>query len=122
MRILIGTIACCLLAWSVFGQTDRGNISGIITDPAGAVVPAAPIEATNTATGAVFPAQSTDTGNYTISQLPAGTYELTVKVPGFKTFIRKGLQVEVSQTIPIDISLEVGAASDSVTITAEATL
>ena len=93
-------IAFCVAA---FAQSDRGTITGTISDPAGAVIAGAMIEAKNVATGAVYPTASSDTGNYTIAQLPAGTYELTVTVPGFKKYVRGGLQVEVAANIRIDV-------------------
>jgi hypothetical protein len=118
------TITFCLLAivFAAFAQSDRGTITGTISDPAGAVVAAAGIEAKNTATGAVYPTASSTTGNYTITQLPVGAYELTVTVPGFKKFIRSGLTVEVAATLRIDATLEVGSAAESVTVTETTTL
>src|SRR5215472_12425008 len=116
------SIAFCLVAveFAVFAQSDRGMITGTVSDPAGAVVAAAAIEARNVATGAVYPVASSATGNYTIAQLPAGNYELTVTVMGFKKFVRTGLMVEVAGTVRVDAALEVGSATESVTITAEA--
>jgi len=80
----------------------------------------AAVEAKNTATGAVYPVASSATGNYTIAQLPAGAYELTVTVPGFKKYVRGGLQVEVAATVRIDVALEVGGSTESVTVEAAA--
>ncbi len=122
MRSLL--IALCLLvsAFAAFAQSDRGTITGTIADPGGAVIANAGIEARNVATGAVYPVQSSATGNYTIAQLPAGTYELTVTVMGFKKFIRTGLAVEVAGTLRVDAALEVGSATESVTVTEAATL
>ena len=111
-----------LLASGLFAQSDRGTITGTIADPAGAVVANAPIEAKNAENGALYEAASTATGNYTIGQLPAGTYEVSVTVPGFKKYVRAGLAVQVAQIIRIDIALEVGSASESVTITEAAPL
>jgi hypothetical protein len=70
-------------------QSDRGTITGTVSDPAGAVVAGAPIEARNVETGAVYQAATTATGNYTLAQLPTGTYELTVTVTGFKKYVRQ---------------------------------
>src|SRR5215471_6735984 len=112
-------LAC---ASAMLAQSDRGTITGTISDPAGAVIASAPIEAHNTETGAVYPAATSTTGNYTIAQLPAGTYELTVTVPGFKKLVRPGLIVQAAQTIRVDATLEVGNATESVTINAEAPL
>jgi hypothetical protein len=69
-----------LLASVAFAQSDRGTITGTITDPAGAIVANAHIEARSLQTDAVYTAASTTTGNYTLSQLPVGTYELTASV------------------------------------------
>ena len=122
MRLLKFTVFISLISAVGFAQTDRGTITGTITDPAGAVVANAAIEARNTATGAVYTAASSTTGNYTIAQLPVGTYDLTITVMGFKKFVRTGLTVEVAGTLRIDGRLEVGAATESVTVTEAAPL
>ena len=80
------------------------------------------IEAKQLETGSVFPTTSTDTGNYTLTQLPVGPYEITATLTGFKKFVRSGLTVQVAQTMRIDIPLEIGASSESVTVSAEASL
>jgi hypothetical protein len=122
MRSLKTVLLSFLVAFGVYAQSDRGTITGTIADPAGAVIAGAAIEARNTATSAVYPVQSSATGNYTIAQLPVGAYDLTVSVAGFKKFVRTGLVVEVAGTLRIDATLEVGAASESVTVQAEAPL
>ena len=103
-------------------QTDRGTITGTVTDPTGAVVPGATIHARNTATGAEYDTVSTATGNYTIPSLLAGTYDLTVAAAGFEKYIQHGIGVEVVQVLRVDIVLKVGAATESVTINADAPL
>src|SRR5690348_15425646 len=109
-------------AAAIYAQSDRGTITGTISDPAGAVIANAAVEARNTETGATYPVEATSTGNYTIVQLPAGTYELSVSVPGFKKFIRQGLIVQAAQAIRVDAALEVGNATESVTVEAAAPL
>jgi hypothetical protein len=111
-----------LLSSVAFAQGDRGTITGTIADPAGAVVSGAAIEARNIATGAVYPTASSDTGNFTLSQLPTGTYELTTAVAGFKKYVRQNVSLGVAQIMRLDIALEVGAATDSITISDAATL
>src|SRR5947209_9704184 len=69
-------------SFSSFAQSDRGNINGTVTDASGGVVPNATVVAKNVETGSVSQAATTGTGNYTIPQLPAGAYELSVHVPG----------------------------------------
>ena len=122
MRSLLKALVFLFVVLTLFAQTDRGTITGRIIDPAGAVVANAAIEARNTGTGAVSRVASSATGNYTIAQLPSGTYELSVTVTGFKKFIRSGLTIEAAQTIRVDAALEVGSATESVTVTEAATL
>ena len=119
LRLIAFLVAGASLA---FGQAGTGTITGTVTDPAGASVPGATIEARNVETGVVFPAVSTTTGNYTISQLPIGNYVVTVKVQGFKTYTHTNLALTATQVMKEDVALQVGAASDSVTVTEEATL
>jgi hypothetical protein len=120
--VRLRTLAFFLLASVAFAQGDRATITGTISDPAGAVVANAPIEAKNTQTGAVYQAASTATGNYTLSQLPVGSYEVTVAVPGFKKYVRQNIVLQVAQVLRQDIGLEVGSASEAVTVSAEVTL
>jgi hypothetical protein len=111
-----------LAATAALAQSDRGTITGTVSDPAGAVVADATVEARNAATDGVYQAATTTTGNYTLSQLPVGSYALTVSVPGFKTYVRSGITVPVAQTLRIDVLLEVGAASESIRVEANAAL
>jgi hypothetical protein len=107
---------------TAFGQVGNGTITGIVTDPAGAVVPGAAVEAKNTETGVVFPSVSTAAGNYTIPDLPVGVYTVTVKVQGFKTYTHSNLALGATRTIEENVSLQVGNATEAVTVTAEASL
>jgi hypothetical protein len=122
-RSLLAACFCLLLVCgTVLGQTDRGTITGTITDPAGAIVPGATINSKNINTGVIYQAGSTETGNYTLAQLPVGTYEMSVSVPGFKQFVRTGITVLSAQTLRIDIKLEVGDITETVTVNADAPL
>src|SRR5690242_21460611 len=124
MSMKLLKIAVCSLALALVGlsQSDRGTITGTIADPAGAVIANAAVEIRNVETGAVYQAGASATGNYTLAQLPAGNYELSVTVPGFKKFVRKNVTVEVAQTYRVDVVLEVGSNTESVTVTASAPL
>src|SRR5215472_12959245 len=122
MRLTRGLPLLLVCASAMFAQSDRGTITGTISDPAGAVVANAAIEARNTETGAVYPVASSATGNYTLAELPAGTYEVTVTTPGFKKYVRPGLIVQAAQIIRVDAAMEVGNASESVTINEQAPL
>jgi hypothetical protein len=122
MRLFSLSIGLLAFAVVVAAQSERGGITGTISDPVGAVVASAPIQAKNVDSGAIYDTTSTNTGNYTLAQLPAGAYEVTVTVPGFKRYTRGGLTVQVAQTVRVDIAMEVGTASESVTVTESAPL
>src|SRR5436309_7828532 len=99
------TAVLFLFACAAFAQTDRGTITGTITDPTGAVIANAPIEARNVETAQVYPVVSTATGNFTVAQLPPGQYELDVTVAGFKKFQRRGMTLSPTQVMRIDITM-----------------
>ena len=122
MKSLISAVCALLITSAAFAQTDRGTITGTVLDPAGAVVPGATVEAKNTATGQEYTVGTTGTGNYTMANLPAGAYEFTVTAMGFKKLVRPGVTVQVAETTRQDATLEVGAVSDTVTVTGEAPL
>jgi len=103
-------------------QSDRGSVTGTVTDPTGAVVPTAGVSLKNVATGAVYNTVTTATGNYTIPSLPVGRYNLTVTAAGFNQYIQEGIDVQVAQTARIDVVLKVGSTSESVTVEANAPL
>ncbi|HEX5431025.1 MAG TPA: carboxypeptidase-like regulatory domain-containing protein, partial [Bryobacteraceae bacterium] len=117
-------IAACLLLAAPLApaQTDRGAITGTVADPSGAAVAHAAVSAANAATGAIFLTTTTRTGNYAIGQLPYGVYRLSVAARGFKKYIRENLRVEVAQAVRIDVSLDVGLVSDSISVSAESSL
>src|SRR5580704_16444481 len=109
-------ISLWLLASLAFGQGANGTITGTIIDPTGLAVAGATVEARNIETGVVYAGASTAAGNYAVSNLPVGTYELTVKVPGFKTYNHTNLAMAAAQVLKEDIRLDVGATSESITV------
>ncbi len=111
-----------ILASAAFAQSDRGTVTGTVVDPTGAAIANAPVQAKNSETGVVYEGATSSTGNYTISQLPAGPYAISMSAPGFKQYTREGLTVEVAQVLRVDITLQVGASTESITVTGAATL
>ncbi len=105
-----------------FGQTSLATVTGTISDPTGAVVANAPVSLKNVDNGQVYAAASTDTGNYTVTQLPIGDYDLTVMSPGFKAYTHTKFHLAAGQTMREDIALQVGQSTESVTVTAESSL
>ncbi len=86
MRTTLCSVLFLMLVLPAFSQSDRGTITGTVTDPAGSVIPNAAITARNADTGAQYDTVTTPTGNYTLAQLPAGNYSINVKFAGFSDF------------------------------------
>src|SRR5260370_861544 len=121
MRTALISLAVCLLANSVFAQSDVGGatLNGTVVDPSGASVAKAKITATNEATGFVRTTETNDSGLYTFTRLPVGSYDITAEMQGFKTAKRTGLALNVGAVATIDVMLEVGTAQEQVSVTAE---
>src|SRR5215471_90922 len=119
----LGFIVCLFtVALPAFGEGVNGTITGTVTDPSGSVVAGVPVEAKNVETGALYSAASTSTGNYAIPNVPVGSYTVTATVSGFKTYTHTNLAIIAGQVLREDISLQVGTAAESVTVSAEAAL
>src|SRR5688572_23615311 len=124
MRPLLVKLCSFFLLFAVpaFAQTDRGTVTGAISDGTGAVIPGVSVVATNTQTNARHETFSTERGNYTLVQVPAGVYELDVELRGFRRYVRQGITVLSAQTLRIDVALEVGASTEEITVNADASL
>ncbi len=122
MKLLSLALCATMGVSTVYGQTALATITGTVSDPTGAVVANAPVSVRNVDTGQVFAASSSQTGNYTVSQLPIGDYDLTVAVSGFKTYTHSKFHLAAAQTMREDVALEVGSAAESVTVSAESSL
>ena len=121
-KVSLALVGAALFVVAAFAQTDRGSITGTVTDPVGAVVANANVVAVESATHAQYTTATTGSGNYTLAEMPAGVYSVSVEVPGFKKFTQQGIRVDVAQVDTIDVKLEVGTAAESITITADAPL
>ncbi|MFB3921932.1 MAG: carboxypeptidase regulatory-like domain-containing protein [Terriglobia bacterium] len=111
-----------LLPSIVLAQRERGTIVGRVTDPSGAVIPNVTITVTNENTGVVSTSGTTGEGIYTVPALPTGIYRVEAKKDGFKTGQAEHIEIGVAQEVTIDLTLEVGAVTEKVTVTAEAPL
>ena len=100
----------------VWGQGSVGTLNGTVLDPAGAVVPGASVVAVNHATGEEHKTTSTSAGAYTLPYVPAGTYKLRVSAPGFRVSEADNVILSVAQTLTVNITLEVGAVNEQVTV------
>jgi hypothetical protein len=103
-------------------QEFRGSILGQITDTSGAAIPGAKITVTNEETNATVRTQSNQEGNYNVPFLLPGRYTVTIEANGFKKAVQNKVTVQVQDKITLNFSLEPGAVSDTVTVTAESPL
>lgn len=112
-------IAAALLGAAAFAsaQAGRGGISGLVSDPTGAIIPGASVTATDAATGAKLSTVTTGAGLYTFVSLPPGTYQVAATAKGFDTVVQKNVPVSVDQVTTINLSLKVGQVSEVVTVT-----
>jgi hypothetical protein len=109
------------MAAPILAQSDRGTLTGSVTDPNGGLVTGAKVTATNINTGEVREATTSDEGTYTIPELSPAPYRVSVEASGFKTSTVENLQVAVQVTRRADFTLELGAISDVVTVTSDST-
>jgi hypothetical protein len=111
-----------LFAVAAFGQSDRGTITGTVVDVSKAAIAGVAVSAQNTATGVQYPGTTTETGTFTLPSLPMGEYSLSAEHPGFKKFTQSPIRIDVAQTVRVDVTLQLGNASESITVSAEASL
>jgi hypothetical protein len=114
VALLLGMVSVPLSA-----QLDRGTVTGVITDPSGAVIPGVQISIRNTATSAAYRSSSNETGQYTVPNLPVGDYQMVFEATGFKKLIRSGVTVGVGAVLRVDVPLQLGPTADSIEVTAE---
>jgi len=121
-RLFLLACALALVAVPGWGQATSGEITGTAQDSTGAVVPGVEVIATNVGTGVARNALTEASGVYRIPLLPPGTYSVKAALSGFKTFVREGITVTVGQVVHVDIRLEVGSITETITVSGEAQL
>ncbi len=122
MRYLFASMLAGLLVLPAVAQLDTGIIEGTVRDASGAAVPNASVTITETQTNINYNVASSSVGNYVSPPLKVGIYSVTATAPGFKTYTRSGITLQVQDRLTIDAKLEVGASNQQVVITGEAPL
>src|SRR5438094_9451587 len=115
-KVLAATFFLIATISTLWGQGSVGTLNGTVLDPAGAVVPGAAVVLVNNATGEEHKTTSTSAGAYTLPYVPAGTYKLRVSAPGFRTSEADKVILRVPQTLTVNMTLELGAVSEQVTV------
>ncbi len=112
--------ACCTgAAWS---QTVNATLLGTVTDASGAVVPGAKVTITETQTGVAHTAQTNESGNYIVPNLPPGLYSVSVEATGFKKETRRDVNLLVDTNTRVDVQLQPGSLTETVEVTANAAI
>ena len=113
------TVTMGSVAWA---QGTASRVTGVVTDPSGAVVPGATVTLTNEGTNVALTTETTDAGTYVFDTVQVGLYTVAVERQGFKRFVSTNNQVNVNQPATIDATLEVGGLEDTVQVVASADL
>jgi hypothetical protein len=112
--ILVLILCGSLIGWS---QQTTGSIVGTVKDQQGAVVNTATVKATNVNTGFSRSAPANGYGEYRIDYLPVGTYTVEASATGFERFVQQNVALDVDQALAVDVTLSVGAQTQTVTVT-----
>lgn len=118
LAFILGTVFLFYKCPAAFAQT--GEITGIVTDQAGAVVPGAQVTILETSTGTRRVLATNSAGSYSASSLLPGIYSISVTHDGFKQVTRSGIALQVDQQLRLDFSLAIGSTSEQVTVNSEA--
>ncbi len=116
-RFSLAVVACCFTACSLWAQATDGNLTGVITDPAGGAVPNVAVELTHEQTGVKYSTASDATGVYRFHNLPVGGYRMAAWQEGFQAVNLRGVAVQLNKTATKNVSLEVAGQSTSVSVT-----
>src|ERR1700677_5322214 len=114
--MLGGFFGSCALAWSAV----TGGISGVVSDPTGAVIAGAAVTATNTAQGSQTKSTTDGQGFYNFPRLPVGSYDILVELQGFAPQKKSGISVDADSAVRMDFSLQVSEQSEQITVSESA--
>jgi hypothetical protein len=120
LRSALLVLCCCVL--SVAAQTNRGGISGTVTDTTGAVIPGASVTITNLGTNQAVKLTTSAEGAFSAASLEPVLYKIVVEAPGFKRTVLNNIKVDTATTATANLVLEPGGVENTVTVTAEAAL
>src|SRR5215471_12264639 len=121
-RILVVLLLAILAIRPALAQESRATVIGRVTDTSNAVIPGASVSFINVETGVLVKTVTNAEGNYFSSFLIPGTYRITAQKTGFKSLVRPGITLSVNDRLELNLTLEIGSQSESITVTADAPL
>lgn len=117
--VLVASLLGVFIDTQAVAQTFTAGVRGAVLEATGGVIPGVTVQLINEGTNASREVVSNETGEYSFSAMPPGTYTVRAAFPGFKTYERRSVRVATQQFITLDIQLEVGDIQETVTVTGE---
>ncbi|MFB3905676.1 MAG: carboxypeptidase regulatory-like domain-containing protein [Acidobacteriota bacterium] len=114
--IIVGLVLCLTVPGLLLCQTEKGAITGRVTDEQGGMVPGASVTVTSVSTNVSTTYQTSDVGTYEAPFLTPGLYKVTVTMPGFATSVSENIEVHVGDRVGVDFRLKVGEVKDTITV------
>src|SRR6267378_344512 len=118
--VVVSMLIVLVLPVSLSAQEVRGKINGRVVDANKAAVPGASVSITDVARGTTVTLKTNEEGIFQAPYLLSGTYQVLVEVAGFKRYVQDGVLLQINETRELDIALEVGGTTETVTVTADA--
>ncbi len=122
MRVAQTIFIISVLSFAIFGQTNKGGISGAVTDAAGSVVPGATVTVTNVGTNTSSTVTTSEDGTFSVRSLDPVTYSVTVEAPNYKKALVENIKVDTASVATVNVKLEAGNISEQVIIEADTPL
>src|ERR1700687_5601152 len=120
LQFCLVVFAVLALTLSAFAQVQNGQFTGTVSDPTGAAIANAKVTVTNPATDLNLTTTTNSSGNYTVKEVPVGTYKLTAEAAGFKTVSNTGVTANAGTIAHVDFKLQIGKASEVIEVTGAA--
>ena len=121
LRVVV-ILLCLATSLIASGQVEQGQFVGRITDPSGAIIPGAQVQARNVETNITYKAVTNGTGDYVITPVPSGNYVITVTARGFQQAATKPVELQVGQIARVDVPLTIGTTTTVVNVNTSAPL
>src|SRR5260370_355492 len=120
LQFCLAVFAVLALTFSAFAQVQNAQFTGTVTDPTGAAIANAKVTVSNPATDLNLTATTNSSGNYTVKEVPIGTYKITAEAPGFKSVSNSGVTANAGTIAHVDFKMLIGKASEVIEVTSEA--